>query len=34
MPGGGREKAGLTMRNWEKDEKKPLSEGEFHENKD
>jgi hypothetical protein len=30
----GWEKAGLTMRNREKDEKKPLSEDEFHKNKD
>jgi len=34
MPGGGREKAGLTLRNERKDEKSPLSESEFHENKD
>jgi len=34
MPEGGREKAGLTLRNREKDEKTALSEGEFHENKD
>jgi hypothetical protein len=30
----GCEKASLTMRNREKGEKKPLSEGGFHENKD
>jgi len=34
MPAGGREKAGLTLRNREKDEKKPPFESEFHENKD
>jgi hypothetical protein len=28
------EKGGLTVRNGKKDEKKPLSEGDFHENKD
>ena len=31
---GGWEKAGLTLRNKEKDEKKPLSKGKFQENKD
>jgi len=31
---GGCEKAGLTVRNRKKNEKKPLSKGEFHENKD
>lgn len=31
---GGFEKAGLTLRNEEKDEKTALSESEFHENKD
>ncbi len=34
MPRRGWEKAGLAMRNEEKDEKKPLSEGKFQENKD
>jgi hypothetical protein len=34
MPAGGREKAGLTLRNREKDEKKAPSKSKFHENKD
>jgi len=34
MPEGGRDKAGLTLRNKKKDEKSALSEGKFQENKD
>jgi len=34
MPEGGSEKAGLTPRNREKDENRPLSGREFHQNKD
>jgi hypothetical protein len=34
MPEGGWEKTGLTLRNRKKNEKKPLFEGKFHENKD
>lgn len=34
MPAEGWEKAGLTLRNRKKEEKKPLFEGKFQENKD